>query len=63
LGEIKVSENCIKRYNREIMQLFGDLDILSFVRINRLNWIGYVNSRDSARKVSKVIKTILREVD
>jgi len=45
------------------MQLLGDLDILSFVRISRLNCISYVNSRDSKRKVSKVIKTILREVD
>jgi len=45
------------------MQLFGDIDILSFVRISRLNWIGYVNSRVRKRKVSKVFKKILREVD
>jgi len=45
------------------MQLFGDLDILSFVRISRLNWICYVNSWDSKRKVSEVIKTVFREVD
>jgi hypothetical protein len=25
------------------MQLFGDLDMLSFLRISRLNWIGHVN--------------------
>jgi len=25
------------------MQLFGDLDILPFVRISQLNWIGHVN--------------------
>jgi hypothetical protein len=36
------------------MQLFGDLDILSFVRINRLKWIGHVNRMDSKRKVSQV---------
>ena len=36
------------------MQLFGDVDILSFVRISQLNWIGHVNRIDCKRKVSKV---------
>jgi len=43
------------------MPLFGDLDILSFVRIIRLNWIGHVSRMDSKRKVMHL--TILREVD
>jgi len=30
-GEIKVNENLRKRYNKELMQLFRDLDTLSFV--------------------------------
>jgi hypothetical protein len=37
------------------MQLFGDLDILYFVRISQLNWIGRVNRMDSKRKVLKAI--------
>ena len=56
-GGIKVNENCRRRYSEELMQLFGDLDILSFVRINRLNWIGHVNRMDSKRKVSEVFKS------
>jgi len=36
------------------MQLFGDLDILSFVRKSRLNWIGHVNRKNNKRKVSLV---------
>jgi hypothetical protein len=35
-GGIKVYENWRKQYNKELMQLFGDLDILSFVKINWL---------------------------
>ena len=31
LGGIKVSENWRKRFNKELMQLFGNIDILSFV--------------------------------
>ena len=51
---IKVNEYWRKRYNKELTQLFGDLDILSFVRKCRLNWIGHVNRMDSKRKVSQV---------
>jgi hypothetical protein len=39
------------------MQPFGDSDILSFVRISRLNWIGHVNRMDSKRKVSQVFNS------
>ena len=53
------------------MQPFGDLDILSFVRlyllsyvrISRLNWIGHINKMHSKRKVSYLFKTVLREVE
>jgi len=29
-GRIKVNENWIKRYNKEVIQLFGDLDHFHF---------------------------------
>jgi hypothetical protein len=54
-GSIEVNENWRKRHNKELMQLFGDLDILSSVRISRLNWIGCLNRMDSKRKVSQVL--------
>ena len=44
-----------KVYNKQSMQLFGDLDILSFVRISQLNWIGDLNRMESKRKVSPVL--------
>jgi hypothetical protein len=50
----KVNENWIKRNNKELMQLFGDLDVLSFVGIIRPNRIGHVNRMDSKREVSHV---------
>jgi hypothetical protein len=53
-GGIKVNENCRKRYNKELMQLYGDLDILSCVRISRLNWIGHVSRMGNKRKLSQV---------
>jgi hypothetical protein len=36
------------------MQTYGDLDILSIVRISQLNWIGHFNSMYSKRKISDV---------
>jgi len=42
-GGIKVNENWIKRYNRQLMQLFGDSNILSFLRISWFNWVGHIN--------------------
>jgi len=36
------------------MELCGDSDIISFVRISRLIWIGHDNRIDSNRKVRQV---------
>ena len=49
-GENKVNENWRKRYNKELLKLLGDLDILSFARISQLNWLGHVNRKDSKKK-------------
>jgi hypothetical protein len=57
-GGIKVNENWRKRYNKELMQLFGVLYILSFFRVSRLSLIGNVNRMGSKRKVSQVFKII-----
>jgi hypothetical protein len=51
LGGIKVNENWKKRYNEELMQLFGVLGIPAFVRRSRLIWIGHDNRMDIKRKV------------
>jgi hypothetical protein len=56
-GGIKVNKNWKKGYNKELMQPFGDLDILSFVRISRLNWSGHVNRMDSTRTVSQIFNS------
>jgi hypothetical protein len=34
LGAIKIN-NCWRRHNIELMQLYGDSDIVSFIRITR----------------------------
>jgi hypothetical protein len=45
-GGIHLNGNWSQRY-KELMQLLGDLDILSFVRISWLIWIGTVNRLES----------------
>jgi hypothetical protein len=49
-----------QRYDKELMQLFGDLDIFSLLRISQLNWIGHVNRMDNKRKVNQVFKNNLQ---
>jgi hypothetical protein len=56
-GGIEVNENWRQRYNKELIQLFADLDTLSFFRIHLLNLIGHVNRMESTRKVSQVFNT------
>ena len=53
-GGVKVDENWRKLYNKELLQLFGDGDIISYVRIRRLHWIGHVSRMDIKGKVSQV---------
>ena len=55
-GKTKVNENWTKRYKKELMQLFGDLDMLSFVRTN-------ANRMESKRKVTEVFSSISKEDD
>jgi hypothetical protein len=50
---IKIN-NFWRRHNNELMQLYGDLDIISFIRINKLRWIGHVNRMDNKRFVYQV---------
>jgi hypothetical protein len=47
---------------KELMQLFGDVDIRSCVRISQLNWTGHVNRMDCKRKV-RYLTIILKEMD
>jgi hypothetical protein len=60
LWGVKLNENWRKRYKKESVQLFGDLDILSFVRVSLLNWIGRVNRMDSKRIVSQIFNSNLQ---
>jgi hypothetical protein len=59
-GGVKLNENWRKRYKKEAVQHFGDLDILSFVRVSLLNWIGRLNRMDSKRIVSQIFNSNLQ---
>jgi len=53
-GGITVNKNWRRRYKKELLQLFGDFDIHSFVRISQLNWICDATTIGSRRKVRQV---------
>jgi hypothetical protein len=51
---IKVNKNWRKRYKKELLQLFGDFDVHSFVGISQLNWTCDATTIGSKRKVCQV---------
>jgi ATP-dependent helicase/DNAse subunit B len=56
---IQGNENWRKRFNKELLRKFEDLDIVSFVRKSRLNLIGHIKRMVSNRKVSQLFKNNL----
>jgi len=56
-GGIRVNENWSKQCNKELIQQFGDLDVLPFVRTSWLNWIGHINKMVTKGKVSQVFNS------
>jgi hypothetical protein len=54
---IRVNENWSKQCNKELIQQFGDLDVLPFVRTSWLNWIGHINKMVTKGKVSQVFNS------
>jgi hypothetical protein len=46
--------------NVKLRQLFGDINILCFVRVSQLKWIAYVNRMNYKRKVSEVFNINLQ---
>lgn len=43
-GTIKTSDaEYRRRYNQEIYKLYGDMDIISYIKIGRLRWLGHIN--------------------
>jgi hypothetical protein len=51
---IKINSFWRRRHNNELIQLYGDLDIVSFIRINKLRWIVHVDRMDNKRTVYQV---------
>jgi len=51
---MKENEDCRKQYNQELMQMFGQLDIPSFVQITWLNGTGHFKRMGSKRKTNQI---------
>ena len=45
LGSVFDGGNWRRRYNDELMAMYGELDIVSIIRLRRLRWIGHVGRK------------------
>ena len=43
-----------RRNDSELMNLYEDVDIISFIRLSTLRWIGHVIRMDKERKVYNI---------
>lgn len=41
-GGVKIDNNWRRRFNHELYELYGEPDIVKFIKINRLRWFGHV---------------------
>jgi hypothetical protein len=46
---MKINDTWSRRNNSEVMNLYEDVDILSFIRLSRMRWIGYVSRMDKEK--------------
>ena len=51
---MKINDNWRRRSNSELTNLYEDEDIISFIRLSRVRYIGNVNRMDKERKVYSI---------
>ena len=56
-GGVKVEENWRRRYNHELYQLYNEPDIVKYIKINRLRWLGHVQRMEDERVPLKLLRT------
>jgi hypothetical protein len=53
-GAVKINDIWRRRNNSELMNLYEDVDIVSFIRLSRPRRIGHVNRMHKERKVFNI---------
>ena len=56
-GGIKVDNNWRRRFNHELYQLYNEPDIVKYIKINRLRWLGHVQRMEEERVPLKLLST------
>jgi len=56
-GAVNVNGNWRRRYNHELYQLYKEPDIVKYIKINRLRWLGHVQRMDEERVPLKLLNT------
>ena len=54
---VNVEGNWRRRFNHELHQLYNEPDVVKFIKINRLRWLGHVLRMNEERVRLKVLNT------
>lgn len=56
-GATKIGENEYRRrWNSEIYQLYDDIDIIFFIRVSRLRWLGHVYRMEDDNPCRRILE-------
>ena len=56
-GGVNVEGNWRRRFNHELYQLYNEPDVVKFIKINRLRWLGHVLRMNEERVPLKLLNT------
>lgn len=64
-GAVKIRENEYrKRWNSEIYQIYDDIDIISFVKVSRLRWLGHVYRMEDDNLCKRILEeNIIKDLE
>ena len=57
-GGISDNGNWRRRYNFELDKLFGDVDALKFINLNRMRWAGHIMRMEHDRAILRVFNSV-----
>lgn len=57
-GAVKLDNVWRRRYNDELYEIYKDINVVRFIKIARLRWIGHVFRRGDGEVIKRIVKQV-----